>query len=165
MGEPSEIYGYARTIVPDTTTCATLPVTQAGPSRSFGRTWQIFTSDRSKVGGRLNMRFLRDKFPLSLTVRHLVKADSRGWTNEALTHLELVLADSLITLGEQKGQAQPLEEALRNLREMLQKGAVEDSQSQLSLVWNRCGRVLASLGEREPGAERLASAIIAFQNA
>jgi hypothetical protein len=88
---------------------------------------EIFWSDFSKVLGLLAVtgaekfeaergRYVADRLPPFIArVRNLLKtsSDQPSWDAEARGATQLILANALSILGEQSGQNQPLEEAVR----------------------------------------------------
>ena len=103
--------------------------------------------------------------PFVEKVRSLLTGGGPGWTDDTLSRVQLVLADSLSTLGNQAGLNEPLEEAIDRYREVL----THYTRGKVPLDWagtqNNLGNALGSLGERESGTERLEEAVSVYRAA
>jgi len=111
-------------------------------------------------------RFASDRLgPFIERVRQLLasRQDARGWSPEAKLQVKLILADSLSTLGEQTGKADPLSEAITAYRDVLKEYIREPLD--WAMTQNNLGNALSRLGEREAGTARLEEAVTAYRDA
>ena len=89
----------------------------------------------------------------------------QDWNPETRAAMEFVFGNALDTFGEQKGEAEPLNDAVTAYREALK----EWTRERVPLYWagtqNNLGNALETLGEREPGTTRLEEAVTAYREA
>ena len=114
-------------------------------------------SEFNKQGGH----YVADQLkPFIDRVRSLLHSNKLRSGNDAA--LWVILADGLTTYGEQRGEADSLNEAVAAYREALK----EYTQDRVPLQWattqNNLGNALRTLGEREESSEKLEYAIKSF---
>ena len=117
-------------------------------------------SEFNKQGGH----YVADQLkPFIDRVRSLLHSNKLRSGNDAA--LWVILADVLNTYGEQRGEADSLNEAVAAYREALK----ERTQDHVPLQWagtqNNLGTALSTLGERESGTGRLNEAVAAYREA
>ena len=114
----------------------------------------------------LDGHFVADRLgPFINKVRSLLTGGGQGWTNETLPQVQLILATSLSTVGEQAGRNEALVEAIAQYRELLSHYTREKVPLDWAMTQNNLGNALSRLGQRESGTERLEQAVEAFRAA
>ena len=125
---------------------------------------QLLVVTRGAEFRSLKGQFVADRLgPFVEKVRRLLAVGGQGWTEDTRARVQLVLADSLSTLGEQAGKNEPLEEAIERYREVLTHYTRE--RVPLAKTQNNLGIALRRLGERESGTQRLEEAVAAYRAA
>ncbi len=114
----------------------------------------------------LEGRFVADRIgPFIERVRTLLSSGGKGWSKESRARVRSVLANSLLTLGQQTGTNDALLEAIVLYREILQDLTRERVPLHWAMTQNNLGNALWSLGERESGTTRLEEAIAGYREA
>ncbi len=105
--------------------------------------------------------------PFISRVRTLLDAslNRSGWDAEARSRTLFMLANALKIFGEQKGEKEPLEEAVAAYREVLKEYTRDRAPLYWAMIQNRLGTALLVLGERESGTARLEEAVAAYREA
>jgi hypothetical protein len=112
--------------------------------------------------------FVADRLrPFVEAVRRLLNDRSRriSLSDEGRQGLSLVLANALITLGEQTGTPAPLEEAISIYGSVLSTRTRERVPLDWAATQNNLGTALQTLGAREGGTARLDEAVSAYREA
>ena len=127
---------------------------------------QLLVVTRDAEFHALEGHFVADRLgPFVEKVRTLVTNRGEGWSEEVRARVHLVLADSLLTLGEQSGTNDALEEAIVSYQKTLEHRTRESVPLQWAKAHNNLGNALNRLGERESGTERLEQAVAAYREA
>ena len=114
----------------------------------------------------LDGHFVADRLrPFVEKVHSLLAGGGQGWTGDTRAGVELVLAHSLSTLGQQAGLNEPIGEAIDLYRKVLSHYTREKMPFDWATTQNNLGNALARLGERESGTGRLEEAVAAFRAA
>jgi tetratricopeptide (TPR) repeat protein len=104
--------------------------------------------------------------PFIEKVRRLLESEKRDhWNKEARVQVEVILGNSLLILGKESGENQPLGEAVQAYREALKEFTLERFPLQWATAQNSLGNALSALGERESGTQHLEEAIQAYREA
>jgi tetratricopeptide (TPR) repeat protein len=112
--------------------------------------------------------FIADRLePFIRRVRTLLMSSGqrKGWTPQGVAEVQFVLGNSLLTIGEQTGSREPLEEAVTAYREALKEYTRERVPLDWAVTQNNLGVALHSLGKRESGPERFEEAVTAYREA
>jgi tetratricopeptide (TPR) repeat protein len=88
-----------------------------------------------------------------------------GWDAEARASAQFALANALLILGEQGGQAERLQEAVALYRAVLEEWTRERVPLDWARTQDNLGLALGALGEREAGTARLEEAVSAYRAA
>jgi tetratricopeptide (TPR) repeat protein len=91
--------------------------------------------------------------------------DKQGWNAKALQETRRALADALQTLGEQAGLNEPLTQAIKLYRVILQSTTTRDDPIDRADIQNNLGNALSILGGRESSTARLEEAIRVYREA
>nr|NJM03679.1 tetratricopeptide repeat protein [Desulfobacula sp.] len=102
---------------------------------------------------------------LQLEIQRLEVMISNWEEGETRAVLHQVLGDALQTVGDQLGEAKPLEKAIAAYQEALKELTRERVPLQWAMTQNNLGIALQTLGERESGTARLEEAVSAYRNA
>ena len=114
----------------------------------------------------LEGHFVADRVgPFVEKVRRLLAGGGQGWTGDTRARVQLVLAASLSTLGQQAGINEPLGEAIECYRMVLSHYTREKVPLDWAATQNNLGHALSSLGERASGTVRLEEAVAAYRAA
>jgi len=97
-------------------------------------------------------------------VGHLVSHDLPGFAPETMAELRLSAANAAITLGDQAGERDALENAVAWCRRVEDTERVNDRELEARAAGTR-GIALQTLGEREEGTARLEEAVGAYRSA
>lgn len=111
--------------------------------------------------------FVADQLtPFIQDVQRLLGAtEVQGWSAEDVAQVRFVLADALVTFGEQSGKTEPLQEAVATYYAALQQYTRERVPLDWAMTQNNLGSALRNLGEREHDSNKLCDALQAHINA
>jgi hypothetical protein len=136
---------------------------------------EVFWADLSKVlrvavaaraASFAEGHYVADRLPALIDpVRRLLgdAAGRAGWDRDARAATRLVLANALLTLGEQTGRDEPLHEAVAAYRQALEDWTRERVPLDWAMTQNNLGLALKALGERNRDPALLRQARDAFQ--
>ncbi len=114
----------------------------------------------------LDGHFVADRLgPFVDKVRSLLTGGGPGWAADTRARVQLVLADSLVTVGRQAGLSEPFREAIDLYGKVLSHNTREKVPLDWAMTQNNLGTALRRLGERESGTERLQQALAAYRAA
>jgi tetratricopeptide (TPR) repeat protein len=105
--------------------------------------------------------------PFIEKVRRVLEGSEKrpGWNQEARAQTRAILGNSLLILGEESGENQPLEEAVQAYQEALKEFIRERVPLDWAMTQDNLGNALHTLGERESGTKRLEEAVQAHREA
>jgi len=103
--------------------------------------------------------------PIARRLGPLIQRMPPGMTPENRASLLHSFALVESTVGEQSGQARPLERAVAAYRQVIQVWTREHAPLQWAMTQNNLGNALQTLGARESGTETLQEAVAAYREA
>ncbi len=123
---------------------------------------------RSQAFSEQEGQYVSDKIrPFIEELQALVNnsGNKPGWNAKALQDTQRILADSLVTFGVQKGQNEPLANAIELYRILLQSITRQADPLQWALIQHSLGNALWRLGERESDTARLEESVSSLRQA
>ncbi|HLB30524.1 MAG TPA: tetratricopeptide repeat protein [Gammaproteobacteria bacterium] len=112
---------------------------------------------------RLKGRYIADRLTPFIDRLERLVSEPR-WNETELAKLQLILANSYSTIGEQAGRSEHLERAVVLFRKVMSIYIREQAPLDWAATQNNLGNALRILGERESGTVRLEEAIRVYES-
>ena len=127
----------------------------------------VIVTQRAEYAAREGHPITNQLAPFIRRVQQLTSksAQQAGWDAGTRARVNFILADALLTFGDQKGDSNSLNEAVTAYNQALKEWTRERVPLDWAMTQNNLGNALWRLGERESGTERLEAAVAAYREA